>query len=67
VQQPNRDFLATHDECRLVLDLPTPGNGHPSFWNGLQVLAWERGMSGTKILKKSVQPAGALAYPGEYS
>src|SRR5262249_5700570 len=42
VQQANRDFVATHPACRLVPDLPTPGNGHPSFWNGLQVLACER-------------------------
>jgi hypothetical protein len=29
------DFMAARPECRLLLDLPTPGNGHPSFWNGL--------------------------------
>jgi hypothetical protein len=42
VQQANRDFVATHAACRLLLDLATPGNGHPTFWNGLQLLAWDR-------------------------
>ncbi len=42
VQQANLDFIATHPQCELVLDLPTPANGHPSFWNGVQVLSWDR-------------------------
>jgi hypothetical protein len=41
VWQANRDFIATQPECRQVLALPTPGNGHPSFWNGLEVLVWD--------------------------
>ncbi len=40
-RQASWDFLAVERECRLLYDLPTPGNLHPSFWNGLQVLAWE--------------------------
>jgi hypothetical protein len=42
VRQATWDFLAAQPEARLLLDLPTPGNGHPSFWNGLLVLAWDR-------------------------
>jgi len=42
VQQATADFLAQHPQCRLILDLPTPGNGHSSFWNGVQILRWKR-------------------------
>ncbi|XGV99594.1 MAG: tetratricopeptide repeat protein [Leptolyngbya sp. BL-A-14] len=41
VQQANWDFIAAHPQCSLLLDLPTPGNGHPTFWNGLQILSWD--------------------------
>jgi protein O-GlcNAc transferase len=36
------DFCAWRPEARMTLDLPTPTLDHPSFWNGLQVLTWER-------------------------
>lgn len=42
-QQAAWDFMALRPECRLLLDLPTPCNGHPSFWNGLYLLGWRRG------------------------
>ncbi|MGA7938156.1 MAG: tetratricopeptide repeat protein, partial [Kovacikia sp.] len=42
VQQANWDFIAAHPQCDLLLDLPTPQNGHPTFWNGLQILSWDR-------------------------
>ena len=41
VRQATWDFLASHPKCRLLLDLPTPANCHPTFWNGLRVLAWD--------------------------
>ena len=41
VQQANWDFIAAHPQCRLLLDLPTPANGYPTFWNGLQILSWD--------------------------
>lgn len=40
-QQASVDFLAACPQARVLLELPTPGNGHPSFWNGLLVLAWD--------------------------
>jgi hypothetical protein len=43
VKQAAWDFMAARPECRLLLDLPTPGNGDPSFWNGLYVLGWDAG------------------------
>jgi hypothetical protein len=43
VKQATWDFLAAQPPCRLLLELPTPGNGDPSFWNGLYVLGWEAG------------------------
>jgi protein O-GlcNAc transferase len=46
VQQATWDFLAAEPACRLLFELPTPGNCHPSFWNGVFVLSWERGTSG---------------------
>ncbi len=39
--QANWDFMAAHPECELLLDLPTPANSHPTFWNGIQVLSWD--------------------------
>jgi predicted O-methyltransferase YrrM len=41
VKQATWDFLTLRPESRLLLDLPTPGNEHPSFWNGVQVLSWD--------------------------
>lgn len=46
VRAANRDFLAARPEARLLLDLPTPENGHPTFWNGLTVMTWDRLRSG---------------------
>jgi protein O-GlcNAc transferase len=41
VKQAVWDFLAIRPEGRVLLDLPTPANEHPSFWNGVQVLSWD--------------------------
>jgi predicted O-methyltransferase YrrM len=41
VKQATYDFLAVRPEAQMLLDLPTPGNGHASFWNGLMVLGWD--------------------------
>ncbi|MBI3409193.1 MAG: class I SAM-dependent methyltransferase [Planctomycetes bacterium] len=41
VKQATADFLACRPECRMLLELPTPGNRHSSFWNGLMLLAWD--------------------------
>lgn len=46
VQQANWDFVTTHPRCRLELSLPTPANGHSSFWNGLDVLSWDVSRTG---------------------
>jgi protein O-GlcNAc transferase len=59
VRQGTRDFLAARPEARLLLDLPTPGNRHPSFWNGLLVLAWDaagRSRAGYEDLQGLSQP-----------
>lgn len=44
-KQATWDFMAACPEARLLFDLPTPANCHPSFWNGLYVLAWEKDRS----------------------
>lgn len=41
VKQANWDFIATHPQCHLLLDIQTPGDGHETFWNGIQVLSWD--------------------------
>jgi hypothetical protein len=54
------DFLAVRPEARPLLDLRTPGNGHPTFWNGLLVLGWEAGGDnrfGPEDLRRGRQPA----------
>ncbi len=30
------------DQAVKILDIPTPGNCWPTFWNGIMVLAWRR-------------------------
>jgi hypothetical protein len=42
VKQATWDFMAIRPEARLLFELPTPGNCHESFWNGIFVLAWDR-------------------------
>lgn len=37
----NQDFINIHPECKMLLDLPTPGNGYYTFWNGIQILSWD--------------------------
>jgi hypothetical protein len=39
-QLANQHFLAQYKNCKKVLDLPTNGNGSPSWWNGIQVFTW---------------------------
>jgi hypothetical protein len=59
-RQATFDFLAVRPEAQLLLDLPTPGNGHPSFWNGLLVLAWDverRPGTDRDVLRQGRQPA----------
>jgi protein O-GlcNAc transferase len=41
VMQATWDFLAARPEACLLFDLATPGNCHPTFWNGLMVLGWD--------------------------
>ena len=41
VKQANWDFMETHPQCHLLLDIQTAQNGHYTFWNGLQVLSWD--------------------------
>ncbi|MUL35554.1 tetratricopeptide repeat protein [Gloeocapsopsis dulcis] len=41
VQQANWDFIAAHPQCQMLLNLPTPDDGHNTFWNGIQVLSWD--------------------------
>ena len=31
------DFLSAHPGYELLYDIPTTGNCHPTFWNGLMV------------------------------
>jgi protein O-GlcNAc transferase len=40
-RQATWDFLAARPEARLLFDLPTPGNCHSTFWNGIMVLGWD--------------------------
>ena len=42
---PNKQiiiFLALNSSSELILDLPTPRNFHPTFWNGIQVFSFDR-------------------------
>ncbi|MBL1174385.1 tetratricopeptide repeat protein [Pantanalinema sp. GBBB05] len=41
VQQVNWDFIATHPQCDLLLDLSTPNPSHLGFGHGIQVLRWD--------------------------
>jgi len=41
-KQANYDFLALNSHCELILDLPTPRNFHPTYWNGIQVFSFDK-------------------------
>jgi len=41
-KQANYYFLALNSSSELILDLPTPRNFHPTFWNGIQVFSFDR-------------------------
>ena len=59
-RQATWDFLAARPEARLLFDLPTPGNCHPTFWNGVIVLGWDaRGRAGydRAAQRRARQPA----------
>ena len=38
VSLANKSFLEMHTDFELLLDIKTPGNGHASWWNGIQVM-----------------------------
>jgi predicted O-linked N-acetylglucosamine transferase (SPINDLY family) len=42
VQQACWDFLATTPEATIALELFTPVARHSTFWNGIQILSWDR-------------------------
>lgn len=42
VQQAYWDFLALSPEAEVILELRTPVARYPTFWNGIQVLSWQR-------------------------
>lgn len=41
-KQANYDFLTLNSHCELILDLPTPQNFYPTYWNGIQVFSFDR-------------------------
>jgi len=42
VTEANKEFIDTHHQCELLLDLPTAVVGcERTFWNGIQVLSWD--------------------------
>lgn len=36
------DFVALRPEASVLAEVRTPGNRHPTFWNGLMLLSWDR-------------------------
>lgn len=42
VQQASWDFLAASPEAQVELELFTPVARFPTFWNGIQILSWNR-------------------------
>lgn len=41
VKQASWDFIAAHPQSQILLDSPTPKDGHCTFWNGIQILIWD--------------------------
>ncbi len=41
VRQAIGDFVALNPESQILLELPTPQANHPSFGNGVYILAWD--------------------------
>lgn len=42
VARASRDYLAEQPRARLLFDLPGRERGSPQWWDGVQVLVWER-------------------------
>lgn len=42
VARATRDYLAGQPKARLLFDLGGKKHGHPEWWDGVHVLAWER-------------------------
>jgi protein O-GlcNAc transferase len=45
VKQADWDFIAAFPQCEMLIDIQTPRNSHPSFWNGLHVMSWDKNRS----------------------
>ena len=59
VQQAAWDFLALHPQGQSLVELHTPIARYPTFWNGIQVIAWDRQRSvplDPQILRQKRQP-----------
>lgn len=46
IRQASYVFRHQHPEALLMLDLSTPANCWPSFWNGIQILGWGMTLEG---------------------
>jgi protein O-GlcNAc transferase len=59
VRQAAWDFIASHPQCQSLLELPTPIARYPTFWNGIQVMAWNRNQPqrvDPEVLRQKRQP-----------
>lgn len=42
VMDANKRFLKEHNDFSIMLDLPTPCNRYPTWWNGIQIISRNR-------------------------
>jgi protein O-GlcNAc transferase len=42
VAKATGDYLRAEPRARLLLEIPGKAAGHPAWWEGVQVMAWER-------------------------
>ncbi|MBK4729187.1 tetratricopeptide repeat protein [Oxynema sp. CENA135] len=45
VQQAQKDFVAAHPQCQVLLELSASGAAYPSFGNGILILSWDASRS----------------------
>ncbi len=43
VARATADYLAAQPRARLLLEIPGESRGHPQWWEGVRVLAWDAG------------------------
>lgn len=67
VKQANWDFILSHPEASMLMELYTPQDGHYTFWNGIHIIGWDKNTSNISDLEKVDIPRQERLIKGIYS